>query len=89
MLNFTVCAFTTLLFYPSLDANKPVQRGGQEGMIAFLSHSLFLFKVNYFTLKINRIGSISGKPFIFLWKCKANIRPLVLLESKSMKLSTC
>ena len=40
MLNFTVCAFTTLSLDPSLDANKPERRTGRDDCI---SESLIFF----------------------------------------------
>ena len=58
MLNFTVFAFTTLLFYPSLDANKP------DRMTAFLSHDFIqgklLYVQNLAELAVSVVVSVSS-----------------------------
>ena len=78
VLSFIVLAFITLLFYPSLDTNTSDRRTRTDYCI---SESYLLLKVNYLTLKSSWIDSFNGKPFIFLWKCKANIC-LLLIECK-------
>ena len=80
VLNFIVLAFITLLFYPSLDANKSERRTRTDYSI---SESYLLSKVNYLTLKVELVVlmrnhlSFFGNVRLTFVSCYLNARPLI------------